>query len=85
MPSAWDEVNSLADVLGWRLTYQFVGAMSRCLRNWSSAGRSGGLAFVALWQVLAAEEPSRRSEGEDMRRQWLRHGMRTSPSLNPKP
>jgi len=38
-------VNSLAGVLGWRLAYQLVGAAS--------------VAFVGLWQLLAAEEPSR--------------------------
>ncbi|CAK9089656.1 unnamed protein product [Durusdinium trenchii] len=38
-------VNSLAGVLGWRLTYQIVGVLS--------------LGFVAVWQLLAAEEPSR--------------------------
>lgn len=38
-------VNSLAGTVGWRLTYQTIGLFS--------------LAFVGLWQVLAAEEPSR--------------------------
>jgi len=38
-------VNSLAGALGWRLTYQIIGAVS--------------MAFVGLWQLLAAEEPRR--------------------------
>jgi len=37
--------NSLAGTVGWRLTYQTIGVFS--------------LAFVALWQLLAAEEPAR--------------------------
>lgn len=38
-------VNSLAGALGWRLTYQIIGAAS--------------MAFVGLWQLLAAEDPRR--------------------------